>query len=259
MSLAYFPMYPSDFDADTGHLSFAEDGAYNRLLRLSWRCPAAKMPDDMDWICRKAKAATDADKALIAAIIAEFFTRKGGKIFSPRLQKEWVKSSDAHARRISAGSAGGKAKALKTNKTVPSNAVAMPKQPEPEPEPDKEEEKEPPLVPPAEIDAPEPKARLPANWALSDEGWAYARSQKIPDEVIEDEARGFHAYWADRRDRDAKKSRRGWEQCWAGWCRRIAPRYQRSGGMAFKAGPGGHGQGGSIASIAARRRATGAV
>ena len=120
-----------------------------------------------------------------------------------------------------------------------------------------------PLVPQptsdAETEAPEPKARLPSGWALSDEGWAYARSQHIPDEVIHDEARGFHAYWSDRRDRDARKSARGWEQCWAGWCRRIATRYRARGGMAGQTSANGYGQGGSIASIAARRRATGQV
>ena len=122
-----------------------------------------------------------------------------------------------------------------------------------------EPSEEPPLVPPTVSEKPEPKARLPSNWTLSDEGWAYARSQQIPDEVIHDEARGFHAYWSDRRDRDARKSARGWEQCWAGWCRRIATRYRARGGMAGQTSANGYGQGGSIASIAARRRATGQV
>lgn len=116
---------------------------------------------------------------------------------------------------------------------------------------------------PREGDAPasapsEKKHRLPPDWTLSDEGWSYARSQKIPDEVIADEASGFHAYWSDRNDRDARKSLRGWEQCWAGWCRRIAGRY-RNGRMAGAQSAGGRGPGGSLASIAAWRRATGAV
>lgn len=128
MSLAYFPMYPSDFDADTGHLSMAEDGAYNRLLRLSWRCPDAKMPDDLEWIFRKSRAVTDEDKALIAAIIAEFFTRKGGKVFSARLHKEWVQANKAHEKRVSAGKNGGRAKAMKNKENAPSNAKAMPEQ-----------------------------------------------------------------------------------------------------------------------------------
>jgi len=109
--------------------------------------------------------------------------------------------------------------------------------------------------------SPEPekpdKARIPDGWVPSDEGWAYARSLQIPDEAIQDEARGFQAYWADRTDRDARKSFRGWEQCWQGWCRRIASRYQPRRGMAGASFPGGYGQGGSIASIVARRRAAG--
>lgn len=111
----------------------------------------------------------------------------------------------------------------------------------------------------SEHDKTAPKARLPECWALSDEGWAYARSQGIPDGVIEDEARGFHAYWSDRSDREARKSSRGWEQCWAGWCRRISSRYRQNAGVPGNAPPGGSGPGRSMASIAAWRRATGAV
>lgn len=125
MSLPYFPMFLADFDADTGHLTLAEDGAYNRLLRLQWRAPGCKLPADMDWIFRKAKAVTEVDQAVLVSIIAEFFTRKGGKIFSQRLLKEWVKSDVAHAKRVSAGSRGGTTKSLKTKENAPSNATAM--------------------------------------------------------------------------------------------------------------------------------------
>lgn len=128
MSLAYFPMFPTDFDADTGHLTFAEDGAYNRLLRLSWRCPEAKMPDDLDWICRKARAVTEADRALIEAVLSEFFTRKGGKVFSARLHKEWNEANAAHAKRVLAGKNGGNAKAAKAKENMPSNATELPEQ-----------------------------------------------------------------------------------------------------------------------------------
>lgn len=128
MSLAYFPMFPTDFDADTGHLTFAEDGAYNRLLRLAWRCPEAKMPNDLDWICRKVRAVSSEDRALIEAVLAEFFTRKGGKVFSARLHREWVEASAAHSKRVLAGKTGGKAKAAKTKEIVPSIATELPEQ-----------------------------------------------------------------------------------------------------------------------------------
>ncbi len=125
MSLAFFPYYPTDFDAKTAHLSFAEDGAYNRLLRLSWRCPSAKMPDDLEWIFRKSRAVTDADRALVTAIVLEFFTRRGGKIFNARLHAEWVKANASHSKRVANGKRGGAAKALKSNKSEASRAIAM--------------------------------------------------------------------------------------------------------------------------------------
>ncbi len=137
MSLAFFPMFPTDFDADTGHLSFAEDGAYNRLLRLSWRCPEAKMPDDLDWIYRKTRAVSDDDRNLIGVILAEFFTRKAGKIFSRKLHSIWVEAHTSHSKRVIAGKMGGRPKTLKGKEKQQSNAKAMPKQPEPEPEPRK--------------------------------------------------------------------------------------------------------------------------
>jgi uncharacterized protein YdaU (DUF1376 family) len=139
VSLPYFPMFPADFDADTGHLSLAEDGAYNRLLRLQWRAPGCKLPGDMEWIFRKAKAVTEADRAVIESVIAEFFTRKAGKIWNARLLKEYVKSDVAHSKRVAAGLKGGAAKARNAKEKLPSNAKAMPKQPEPEPEPYKED------------------------------------------------------------------------------------------------------------------------
>lgn len=142
MSIPYFPMYPDDFEADTAHLSLAEDGAYNRLLRLQWRSHGCKIPNDTAWVIRKMRAVSEADQAIVQAIIGEFFTRKGGKIFSARLLKEWVQACDAHEKRILAGSKGGKAKAQKSQEITHSNALPMLKQPEPEPEPYREEKKE---------------------------------------------------------------------------------------------------------------------
>ena len=124
MSLAYFPLYPTDFNADTGHLSLAEDGAYNRLLRLQWGCPNGKLPGDMAWIFRRARAVTPEDQAVIEGIIAEFFIRKSGKIYNARLLKEFCKAQTEYKKRVAAGSKGGRAKHLKENKKDPSNATA---------------------------------------------------------------------------------------------------------------------------------------
>lgn len=78
MSLPYFPLYADRYEADTTHLSMLEDGAYNRLLRLCWRSPGCKLPNDLPWIFRQCRAITDADKAAVEAVLSEFFTKGRG-------------------------------------------------------------------------------------------------------------------------------------------------------------------------------------
>lgn len=82
MSLPYFPLYPTDFEADTSHLTLAEDGAYNRLMRLCWMTPGCSLPDDDAWIYRRMRAHCDADKEAISNVLSEFFDRENGRVFS---------------------------------------------------------------------------------------------------------------------------------------------------------------------------------
>ena len=138
MSLAYFPMYPDDFEADTAHLTLAEDGAYNRLLRLCWRTPGCSIPADRQWIYRRLRALSDDDRAVVDTVLDEFFVESDARFSNARLTKEWLAANEAHERRKNAGSKGGKNKSLKTKETGSSNAKAKPKQPEPEPEPEPE-------------------------------------------------------------------------------------------------------------------------
>ena len=86
------------------------------------------MPDDLDWIYRKTRAVSDGDRDLIGAILAEFFTRKGGKFFSQKLHSIWVAANTSHSKRVIAGKKGGSSKPLKPPDKMSSNAQAMPKQ-----------------------------------------------------------------------------------------------------------------------------------
>lgn len=134
MSLPYFPMFPSDFEAKTSHLTLEEDGAYNRLLRLMWMTPGCSLPDDDAWIMRRMRVDAETYERVVRVVIDEFCERKNGRLSNAKLTRIFNESNERHNRRVSAGSKGGKAKALKTNETNPSNAVAKPKQPEPEPD-----------------------------------------------------------------------------------------------------------------------------
>jgi len=135
VSLAYFPFYVDRYEGDTAHLSMLEDGAYNRILRLCWRSPGCKIPDDRVWIYRQMRATSDAERTAIDAILAEYFRRAKGKTWNPKLLEIYEQVSDAHRIRSEAGKQGVAAKALKKANKTPSNALAKLKQPEPEPEP----------------------------------------------------------------------------------------------------------------------------
>ena len=136
MRLPYFAMYPSDFEAKTSHLTLAEDGAYNRLLRITWMTPGCTIPDDHDWIMRRLRCGKAEFESVVLGVLNEFFTRKNGRISNAKLTRIFVSSGDAHSKRVLAGKHGAQAKALKTLESSTSNAKAMLKQPEPEPEPE---------------------------------------------------------------------------------------------------------------------------
>ena len=136
MSLPYFPMFPTDFEAKTSHLTLAEDGAYNRLLRLMWMTPGCTLPADDAWLKRRLRVDQDTFDNVVKVVLDEFFTVENGRLSNAKLGRIFRETNEAHQKRVQAGSKGGKAKSLKTNKTAASNAKAMPKQPEPEPEPE---------------------------------------------------------------------------------------------------------------------------
>ena len=72
MSLPYFPMYPTDFEAKTSHLTLEEDGAYNRLLRLMWMTPGCSLPDSDAWIMRRMRCDADTFERVVLVVIDEF-------------------------------------------------------------------------------------------------------------------------------------------------------------------------------------------
>ena len=255
--LPYYKAYPRDFFEGTLGMDFEVKAAYRLTLDLIYQ-HGGKLSDDARFIAGILGCSVKKWNLLRSAMIAAGKLKvSGGFLANNRADKELeILRSFQDTQRKNAS-------APRKNNGL-TEAMAKPRQSHTEPEPDISEGKpsddaQAHLFPENPKPKPPPKARLPDDWALSDEGWAYARSQGIPDKVIEDEARGFHAYWTDRRDRDASKSARGWEQCWATRCRSIAGRHRPSGGMAFQAKAAGYGQRSSLASIVARRRLEGEV
>ena len=135
MSLPYFPMYPTDFEADTSHLTLEEDGAYNRLMRLMWLSPGCTLPDDPAWIARRMRIDLATYERLVVPLIEEFFSKAKGRIFQKRLLKEFVAATDTHKKRSDAAKKRVVTRnALKDNNSDASRAHAGQTKPEPEPE-----------------------------------------------------------------------------------------------------------------------------
>lgn len=137
VSIPYIPLYVTDYEADTAHLSIEEDGAYMRLLRLCWRTPGCSIPDDRKWIMRKMRATADEYDRVIEPVLDEFFTRGMGRWFQARLQLEYQRIHDLHEKRSAAGKAGNNKRwSLKTKQKMPRKAKSLQSHLEPEPEPE---------------------------------------------------------------------------------------------------------------------------
>lgn len=197
MSLPYYPLFPKDFEAKTSHLTMIEDGAYNRLLRLCWMTPGCSLPDDEDWIMRRVRAATKAERDAVRVVLSEFFVRKSKRLHQPNMTKQALLADEAHQRRVNAGLKGGrKSKPLENNNSDASNAKVMPKQPEPEPEPEIRKEANASL---ADADAP----------AFADfwKAWPLGKVQKAKAEAA------FKRLSAENRRR-ATSSAEAWAEAW---------------------------------------------
>lgn len=128
MSIPYMPLYVADYEADTAHLSIEEDGVYMRLLRLCWRTPGCSLPDDDEWIKRRLRVSESEWQRVAAPIIAEFFKRDKGRLFSVRLHREHERINDTHQKRRDAGRKGGRPrKTLETHETGERRAKAKQK------------------------------------------------------------------------------------------------------------------------------------
>lgn len=209
MSIPYLPLFVADYEADTAHLSVAEDGAYMRLLRLQWRTPGCTMPNDHGWIQRRVRATDGEWRSLFAPLLKEFFSVRRGRIYQPRLHAEFERINATSLKRSSAGKKGGRhRKALKNIETSKSPAKA--KQKHLEPELDKEREAN---------ASPKKAGRIPDDWALSRPLGEWAVEQGASVERVRFEAEQFKDHWLSASGQTASK--RDWAAAWRKWFRKA--------------------------------------
>lgn len=88
----FYKHHIGDYDADTQHLSWDQDMAYRRLMCLYYR-REAPIPADVKEACRLVRAGTKAERAAVAAVLAEFFTLEPDGWQNKRCEEEILNAS----------------------------------------------------------------------------------------------------------------------------------------------------------------------
>ena len=263
--LPVLPLWVNKYEGGTAHLSLEEDGAYMRLLRLAWKTPGCRIPDDKAWIRRMMRVDAETMTRTVIPILQEFFVLQHSYWISPRLVSEFKRANDKRNERAAAGSKGGKAKALKSlseeaskatilldplldvchqqnaSKTVayPSLLPSLLSDPE-------EEEKEQPKGCSKKKVSSNRGTRLPEDWTLPTEWASEAYQYRTPngdyltEEEIRHEADKFRDHWHSQPG--TKGTKLNWQSTWRNWIRNGAPAIIRARHAARSGGSGGGGQ-----------------
>ncbi len=120
----FMQLYVSDFVGDTMDLSTEQVGAYLLLLMAMWNADGV-LKDDAAKLARVAKVSTE-NWPQVWGDLAPYFEIEDGKVSHGRLTRELANFARKSAARKDAGSRGGKAKALKDNKSSVAIASGLP-------------------------------------------------------------------------------------------------------------------------------------
>ena len=91
----YFPFHVGDYVASTAHLSWDEDMAYTRLIRVYYQ---TEKPIPKDKAYRLARATTPTQKAAVDSVLEEFFTLDAGAYRQSRCEEEISKFTDKQSK-----------------------------------------------------------------------------------------------------------------------------------------------------------------
>lgn len=258
MSLPYFRMYPTDYEADTAHLTTEEDGAYNRLLRLCWRTPGCSLPSDHDWIRRRVRASVEEYDRAYRPVLAEFFKTENQRVYNRRLFTEFSDASRRCEIASENGRKGGRpAKTLKTNETEKATG-SRPVSGKKANQNQNQIKKEDTNVSSKKTPRRKPQVPLPELWRASPHAVLSEKNRKAALEAgmtAETAGHETHQFVDHHTGKDSRNA--DWDGCWRTWCRnwvKFGSKQFRRGGSPRGTQSGRHdGGSGSIASYLAQR------
>ena len=252
----YYPFHIGDYASATRHLSWDEDSAFRRLLDVYYTTEKP-LPADLRSVCRLVLATTDAQRAAVELVLAEFFklTPEGwinvrADIEIERMQDKQAKARASAAISVSVRKTKAQAVAERTleiptadvERTLPeikANVELPTPTPTPTPTP-KEKEKEKVADSPQSVDPPPPPpafdgnnaqklnckavVAIAAGWELPEDWGVDAEALGWQQNEVLREAEKFRQYWVSGKGSGKRRSVKGWRQSWSTWLGKAAER-----------------------------------
>lgn len=105
----FYKHHIGDYDAATAHLTWLEDAAYSRLMRLYYR-REEPIPADIAAACRLVRAASKAERDAVELVLREFFTLADDGWHNDRCDAEIANAQAKAEKNREVGKAGGRPK-----------------------------------------------------------------------------------------------------------------------------------------------------
>lgn len=128
----YYEHHLGDYDAATAHLSWLEDMAYTRLMRLYYR-KELPVPTEVKEACRLVRAITKEQKVAVESVLKEFFELSSDGWHQKRCDEDVAKYQQRVAHNREVGKKGGRPKKDKTQTEPAGNPVGYFREPEQNP------------------------------------------------------------------------------------------------------------------------------
>lgn len=222
----FYKHHIGDYAAATAHLSFTEDAAYTRLLRIYYR-DERPLPVEIRAVQRLVGARMPEEQEAVETVLREFFRLTDDGWHNKRCDEEIAKAQEQAAtnRRI-AEEREARRKATKPDVPVHESCNESSASREPSHKPLatsqtpllNQEQKQ-------KIGTPK-AARLPPDWFLP-KAWGEWAEAERPDLDIRREADSFRDYWVAKSGRDATKN--DWQATWRNWIRKADGMRRRAG------------------------------
>jgi len=211
----YYEHHIGDYDADTAHLSWLEDMAYTRLMRLYYR-KEAPIPAAVADACRLVRAATKEHRQAVESVLHEFFTLAVDGWHQKRCDADVVRYQAKAERNREVGKLGGRPRKVETQTKPPGLFVGSHIEPKQNPlqSPDtRHQEENPPAlrVPPKA--SPRATKKCPADYVVPEAVKAWAR-ENAPRLDVDEQA-------AAMRDHTFATARTDWDGTLRNWLRKA--------------------------------------